>query len=275
MNSKIITIISLVFLSFLLGRFTAPKIKEVSSQNETDNAKTLSENTENDFQPLSLDVTYFNYDDVRWGSANHYKKFGEGDIRKFSQMSLKNTAVYQSYPYSEITLTEFDSSIRDLQALPLEKAIILLKEDCPMDWPVQTARENYRKYGPFTTYALPDYEIYEINYFDVDKDGKDEAIIHKNFNCRADGGSASADIVKDNKIIFSATGDDATIIPADTNNGFYVEQRLYDGSARCCSTGILRTRFVLESNKFVPIYEQEVKYMQVKEVEALQKTDEE
>jgi len=201
------------------------------------------------------------------GFCRSLKEFEEGDIRQFSQLALNNTAVYQSYPTAEITLTDYDNSVRNLEALPLEDALSLLKKDCDMDWPVQTARENYQEHGSFTTYTLPDQEIYKIDYFDVDGDNKDEAIVHKNYNCRADGGSTSADIVKDNKIIFSANGDDATIIPADTNNGFYVEQRLFDDSARCCSTGVLRTRFVLEDNQFVPIYEQKVKFMQVKEPE--------
>lgn len=267
-KTRIFFIISLIFLSFLLGRFTAPKNQEVLSQTETANTQVLSETTENEFQPLSLDVTFFDYDDIRWGSADHYKEFEEGDIRQFSQLALNNTAVYQSYPTAEITLTDYDNSVRDLEALPLEEALGLLKKDCDMDWPIQTATDNYQKHGSFTTYTLPDQEIYKIDYFDVDGDDKDEAIVHKNYNCRADGGSTSADIVKDNKIIFSANGDDATILPADTNNGFYVEQRLFDDSARCCSTGVLRTRFVLKDNQFVPIYEQEVKFMQVKEPES-------
>lgn len=265
MKRKIVLIISLIFLSFLLGRFTAPKTQEVLNQTETANTEVASETTEDSFQPLPLNVTYFNYDDIRWGSADHYKEFEEGDIRQFSQLALNNTAVYQSYPTTEITLSDYDSSVRGLKALPLEEALSLLKKDCDMDWPVQTARENYQKHGSFTTYTLPDQEIYKIDYFDIDGDNKDEAIVHKNYNCRADGGSTSTDIVKDNKIIFSADGDDATILPADTNNGFYVEQRLSDNSARCCSTGVLRTRFVLKDNKFVPIYEQEIKFMQVQE----------
>jgi hypothetical protein len=258
-----------------MGRFTTPKTQEVLSQTQAVKTEVTLETTEDSFQPLPLDVTYFNYDDIRWGSADHYKEFEEGDIRQFSQLALNNTAVYQSYPTAEITLTDYDNSIRELSALPLEEAIGLLKEDCNMDWPVQTARENYQKHGSFTTYTLPDQEIYEIDDFDVDGDNKDESIIHKNYNCRADGGSTSADIVKGNKIIFSATGDNSTILPADTNNGFYVEQRLSDDTARCCSTGVLRTRFVLKDEKFVPIYEQEVKYMQIKEAIDPQKTDEE
>jgi hypothetical protein len=263
---KIILVCSIAFLAFLLGRFTAPNSEDVLSQIKLPTPEANQETEQSDFSPLSLDVTYFNSNNIRWGSAEHYKEFEEGDIRQYSQLALANTAIYQSYPTTKISLTDYDNSIRDLEVLPLEKAIGLLKEDCGMDWPVQTARENYQKYGDFTTYTLPNQEIYEINYFDVDGDNKNETIVHKNYNCRADDGSTSADIVKDNKIIFSATGDDSTILPADTNNGFYLEQRLDDGSARCCSTGLLRTRFVYKEEKFVPIYEQEVKYMMVKEI---------
>lgn len=265
---KVLFVCSIIFLAFLLGRFSAPKSEEFSSQTKKPTAETDSKIRENGFQPLPLDVTYFNYDDIRWGSADHYKEFEEGDIKQFSKLALNNTAVYQSYPSTEITLTEYDDSIREIKALPLEEAIRLLKEDCPMDWPVKSARGNYQKYGSFSTYTLPEQEIFEVKHFDVDDDNKKETIVHKNYNCRADGGSTSADIVKNNQIIFSATGDDAMIFPADTNNGFYVEQRLDDDSARCCSTGVLRTRFVLENDKFVPIYEQVIKFMQIKEVES-------
>ncbi len=263
---KILFVCSIIFLAFLLGRFSTPKSEKFSSQTEMPPVETDSKVKEKDFQPLSLDVTYFNYDDIRWGSADHYKEFEKGDIRQFSQLALNSAVVYQSYPSVEITLTEYDDSIKEIKALPLEEAIRLLKEDCPMDWPVKSARENYQKYGSFSTYTLPEQEIFEVKHFDVDGDNKKETIVHKNYNCRADGGSISADIVKNNQIIFSATGDDAMIFPADTNNGFYVEQRLDDDSRRCCPTGLLRTRFVFSEGKFVPIYEQEVKYVQVKEV---------
>jgi len=262
---KVFFIISIIFFSFLLGCLTAPKNQEVISQTETIDTEVSLKIAEDNFQPLLLDVTYFNYDDIRWGSADHYKEFEEGDIRQFSQLALNNTVVYQSYPSTEITLTEYDGSIREIKALPLEEAIRLLKEDCPMDWPVKSARGNYQKYGSFSTYTLPEQEIFEVKYFDVDGDNKKETIVHKNFNCRADGGSTSVDIIKDNKIIFSATGDDSIILPADTNNGFYIEQRLADDSARCCPTGLLRTRFIFSEENFIPIYEQEVKFLQIKE----------
>lgn len=74
--------------------------------------------------------------------------------------------------------------------------------------------------------------------------------------------SYSAAIVKDNKIIFSVDEDDSFIVPADTTNGFFVEWRSSeDSSPLCCPRGYMRTRFSLNNGKFIPVYEQEIRYL--------------
>ena len=107
-----------------------------------------------------------------------------------------------------------------------------------------------------------DIEMYDT--FDVDNDGVKEKILGLNSIGRASGGSYSAAIVKGNNIIFSVDEDNSFIEKHETGNGFYVEWRNpTDESSRCCQTGYIRTRFVNEGGKFVPIYEQTVRYFMV------------
>ncbi|GAB4028015.1 MAG: hypothetical protein Fur0011_7190 [Candidatus Microgenomates bacterium] len=256
---KIIITILLVTIGFLFGRLSAAPISDNLTTNET---KTTDQ-ADDQFPELSFDISYFNNSDVRSGSAEHYKEFDEGDIRQYSRVYLDNKTVYQSYPTKEISLTEYDSTRRKIEVKPFNKALEELKNDCgDLTSKVTLAEKNYRQYGSWTTYFLPTYEIYKVESFDVDGDDENETIIHKNINCRATGGSVNADIIKNGEIIFSTTGHNSEIIPADTNNGFYVEQ---SDTVGCCATGFLRTRFVIQEGEFVPVYEQEVKYLKVKE----------
>jgi hypothetical protein len=257
---KKILLIPLIILSFILGRISVPEddptLIDVIEQKETDVI-------EDQFPELSFDISYFNNSDVRSGSAEHYKEYEQGDIRRHSRAYLENKAVYQSYPTKEIILTEYDSSKRKLEIKPFNEALDELKNNCgDLTSKVSLAEENYRQYGIWTTHYLPAWQIYKVESFDVDGDDVEEMIIHKNINCRATGGSFDADIIKNGEIVFSTTGHNSAIIPADTNNGFYVEQ---SDTVGCCATGFLRTRFVFENDEFVPIYGQEVKYLKVKE----------
>ena len=114
------------------------------------------------------------------------------------------------------------------------------------------------------TNYLPDYYIAYLDEFDVDGDGKKETIVNYNVTGAADAGSYNSDIVKGDQIVFSVREDNSKIIPADTDNGFYVEWANGEfGSPRCCAEGIMRTRFVWRDNEFAPIYEQEVRYLKI------------
>ena len=88
-------------------------------------------------------------------------------------------------------------------------------------------------------------------------------IVSYNYYGRASGGSTRTDIIKNDTIIFSLGEDESYIKPADTNNGFFVEWRIPDDTPRCCPEGYRRTRFVFQDGKFIPIYEQEIRYMKV------------
>lgn len=258
---KIFLFSFVVALSFMLGRYSASKEELLQSNNSSSLEEVVVDNAI--FPDLSFNISYFSKSDVRSGSAEHYKEYPDGDIRQYSRVYLENKTVYQSYPTKEIKLTDYDNSNRQLEAKPFNEVLDELKNDCgDLTSKITLAENNYSQYGVWTTHFLPTYEIYKIENFDVDGDDVEETIIHKNINCRATGGSFNADIIKNGEIIFSTTGHNSAIVPADTNNGFYVEQ---SDAVGCCAAGYLRTRFVFENDKFIPIYEQDVKYLKVKE----------
>ena len=100
--------------------------------------------------------------------------------------------------------------------------------------------------------------------FDLTGDGNQEKVVVYNSVAAADAGSYHADVIQCDTIIFSVVEDNAAIVPADTTNGFYIEWRSSkDVTARCCPDGFMRTRFVYKDGQFIPLYEQEVKYLKV------------
>ncbi len=89
-------------------------------------------------------------------------------------------------------------------------------------WTV-TAESNYEDYGDLSTNYLPERHIQQLDEFDVNLDGISERIVTHNFVGRANAGSYGSDIIEGDTIIFSAIADNASIVPAETPNGFYVE----------------------------------------------------
>jgi len=117
---------------------------------------------------------------------------------------------------------------------------------------------------------LPD-DFVSSQKFDVDGDGKDELI----FSVCTDGGIGrpyTIHIIRDNKIIFSLISlNGKNIIPTKNKNGFYaiwIDEKTdyFDKNGwrgYCCALGHKKTRFVYEKGKFVPVYEQDVVYLDV------------
>ena len=213
---------------------------------------------------LDLPLKYFSVKDVRWGSIGGDGK--DGTIEQYTQASLDSKAMYQSYPTTKTTITDYSSDIvpaTTKKYTDIRKEIQKAEGD-DSHWLTYTD-SNYKEFGQIAVNFLADFQDIEFSdSFDVDDDGIKEKILGLNFIGRADGGSFRAAIIKDGKIIFSVTEDKSFIVPADTSNGFYVEWKdPKDDSALCCQTGYIRTRFVYEDGKFKPLYEQEVRYVLV------------
>ena len=262
----VVLMLSLILLSFLVIflvnlKESAKKINPAKI-GQIEKEKILDKN-QTGWPPylwLDLPIEYFSDDDVEWGSVKPGFRGDTTTINDYEQVALGNKAVYQSYPTTEITIKDYSSEVQPLKVKPL---VDIKKEIQPGDIFLSgRVEENYKEYGALASNYLPDNSIEETDYFDVDSDGIKEEIIEYNFTNRADAGSSNSDIIKNNNIIFSVKEDNSRIVPADTSNGFYVEWRKQDYVyPRCCEPGFIRTRFVFKEGKFIPLYEQEVKYM--------------
>ncbi len=182
----------------------------------------------------------------------------------YTQAAVENKTVYQSYPTTVTTIKNYSSETKPLKTRNFNEVMREFSKFQPSGCGQTVVEDNYKKYGSLATNYLPENSIWSLEKFDVDNDGIAETIVSYNFVCMADSGSYRSDIIKGNNIIFSVQEDNASIVPADTTNGFYVEWiSADDPDSRCCKEGFKRVRFVLKNGKFAPIYEQEVKYLKV------------
>jgi len=75
-------------------------------------------------------------------------------------------------------------------------------------------------------------------------------------------GERKFDVDKDGKVIFDASGIDYTrIVPAKDGNGFFLE---WNDNYKMLD-GYMRTRFIYDGKKFVPVYEQQIRYVRIRE----------
>jgi len=238
-----------------------PKTEQNAAENEKCVNASYVECPE--FPWLDLPLKYFSVKNVEWGSAGGDGK--EGTMEQYTQVALDSKEVYQSYPTTTTTIKQYSA---DIVPVTTKKWADVRKEiqktEDNSHW-MEAVDANYKEYGQLAVHFLDDFQDIEMyDSFDVDGDGIKEKILGLNSVGRADGGSYNAAIVKDNKVIFYVEEDESFIVPADTPNGFYVKWRSpSDDSPRCCPIGYVKTRFVLNNGKFVPLYEQDVRYVVV------------
>ena len=212
---------------------------------------------------ITMPVKYFSEKNIEHGS--------QSDNNKWAEASL-NEMAYQSYPTTSISLPLADYS-NDAKSLGIKKSWNDIvkennicgksgNEDCGF---IEQIKQNYNEYKDLAPFYLPVESIY-TEKFDVDGDKKDETII---FGCGIGGNHCphNFDIVKDNKIIFSAGLSGVNIKPTETGNGFYLEWNNDEDltGGYCCPWGYVRTKFVYENNKFIPVLEQKVYYLRIKD----------
>ncbi len=252
--SIILIILAAFFIGFYLG--SRHRIPEPAQSLPTENNKITNKPSEQSIALLDLPLEYFSKKDVQWGSGNN--------MADYTQIALADKAVYQSYPTKVITMKSYSSEIKSLKTKTFNQLMQAYSQSEIEGYGRTIVKENYQTYGSLATNYLPTHYIWNLDNFDVDGDGVAETIVSTNSTGAADAGSYHSDIIKGNNIIFSVQEDNARIVPADTTNGFYVEWRGADDFVpRCCSQGFMRTRFVFKDGKFVPIYEQQVKYLKV------------
>lgn len=251
-----------VFGLFALAKNFLYKTKpESPAQNRLESQK---ENTSVDtpFSRLDVPLEYFSEKDIRSGFVK------EGAVGKkitdFTGVSLESKTVYQSYPTTTVTIEKYLSERKPQVTKSINEAIKQQAQIEPDGWGKDRVKENFQQYGSLASHYLPKDFLMKTEKFDVTGDGKPETVVTYNSVAAADAGSYHTDVVQGNTIIFSVLEDNAAILAADTTNGFYVEWRSpNDSSPRCCPEGFMRTRFVYKDGKFIPLFEQEVKYLKV------------
>jgi len=214
---------------------------------------------------LNIPLRYFTDDSVAWGSVNTTRD--SNDKNTWSFAAIDGGDAFQSFPITTITLQDFSNESHDLS---ITKE---LKEKSYYVGPIANSyEEQVEKYGDLAIRFLAvSNAITWVKEFDVDLDGKAEKVVGL---CGIDGNHCPHEIiiVKDNKQIFSTsaglTGLD--ISKTDTGNGFYVQWVPTEGKwdrGLCCPLGYIKTRFVYKDGMFMPVYEQEVLYFKVENVD--------
>lgn len=226
-------------------------------------------NSENKYEMPTLDLplSYFSDESIGWGSVNTSRN--SDDKNTWEKAAVGGNDAYQSFPTKTITLRSDDFS-NEAEQLPAIKSMEqILGKNIEKDTPWKGLyEEQIIEYGNISTRFLPSDYVTNLRKFDIDKDGKNEEII---FLCGVGGNHCPHRIiiVKNQKIIFSVsaglTGLDFS--ETKTGNGFYIHWVPTEGKwnrGLCCSLGYMKTRFVYEDKKFMPVYEQEILYFMVK-----------
>lgn len=260
---KFVSIFSIFLLGLVCGLIISQKLIKknvVPLQSSVNNQTNIKSNSQS-FYWVDLPLEYFSKKDIQWGLVG--KGTGE-KITDYTQVALENKTVYQSYPTTATTIKNYSNETKPLKTRSFDEVMQEFSKLESEGFGKTVVEENYQKYGSLATNYLPSDNIWTLEKFDVDNDGVAETIVSYNFTGAANAGSYRSDIIKGNSIIFSVQEDNASIVPADTIDGFYVEWRSTDDPApRCCEEGFRRTRFVFKDKKFTPIYEQEVKYLRI------------
>lgn len=248
-------LINIILIAFLF----------IPAKSDSDDLETKTEVTDlkdSSMPWLNLSKNYFSINNLQWGS---FTGKIEGDINSYDNFAISNIANYQSYPIiNNFEIKDYSSDIKDMKFKTYEAMIKQYNINEPQGFGKSIVEANYKKYDQLALHYLPEDYIISVDEFDVDADNTNEKIVTHNFVGSADGGSYSTDIVKNNKIIFSTTEDNSRIVKAENNNGFYIEwNNSKYGYSRCCEEGFTRTRFVYKGDQFIPVYEQEVRYLKI------------
>ncbi|MSU74838.1 hypothetical protein EXS57_03650 [Candidatus Kaiserbacteria bacterium] len=262
-------IFALLIASFLAGVFLRVGPQTIPTETSRQSAK--SEVGTATSSILNLPLRYFTADTFRYGSARaNYESPSPMNGSNMDVATLE--AGYQSFPSTAISLPETYYSNK-IEALPPLKSwdqivadeVEFDPEDGKMHEP--RYRDLIRKYPEFASRFLPGDDITAVTKFDVDGDGRVESIIT---TCGYGNHCPhSAYIVKGNKIIFTVSGSQRVAIEkSDTGNGFYLHWEPDSmAPAACCPMGYIKVRFAYESGRFMPVYEQKILYVTVRNTE--------
>ena len=232
--------------------------KEITSIPAQPESPALEDNQDNNdltkFPILDLPAAYFDNSEKLNIGAN---------AAQYS--SILNEQYYRSYPYTDVQINP-DMYSNDIGELPPVKTDDqIFAEDSMYDFGGSSKRKSIDKFGDmarrFAGEPGSGVYVYTIEEFDVNADGGNEKIISLlELGANIIGGWNV--IVNDqDEIIFSSHKHSfSTINAAESGDGFYLE---WDDNFKG-RDGNIKTRFIFEEGKFVPVYEQQIRFIRVK-----------
>lgn len=119
------------------------------------------------------------------------------------------------------------------------------------------ATENYKQFPQYAGYYLPKNYVVSVNSVDVDNDKKDEIVV--SYTCPfCNAPPRGLDIIKNNKIIFTAQGGNLELKPIKGENSFYLN---VSGLTIPRSQGYTAIKFQAnETGEYQPVSEDDIKY---------------
>ena len=210
---------------------------------------------------LSLPLSYFHLEDLQSGIAN--SGLDSDDFTTWEKAQFDGG--YRSHPTTTITFIDFRNTDEALPEMPDEAEWAGLTAEMAVYSAIYVAQ--YQTYGEIGKRYAAKMQVIYITEADVTNDGIPEKIL----GVSDAGGNHPphwVQIVQNESIIFEAGVNSFVrdLDPHPTRNGFilkWVDEKHLEGRGLCCPRGYTTTRFVFEDGEFVPVYEQDNRYLQV------------
>lgn len=118
------------------------------------------------------------------------------------------------------------------------------------------ALENYKQFPAFAGYYLPQNYVVDVDLLDIDNDQENETVV--SYTCPVcNAPPRGLDIIKNNKIIFTAQGGNLEVKPIKGENGFYLN---VSGLTIPRSQGYTAIKFQANQTGYYPVAEDDIKY---------------
>lgn len=208
--------------------------------------------TEERFPALKMPAEYFDTKQIA-GGANM--------LSGVSYSVLNENEGYRSYPSPAISLEGYQNIPEPLPPIKSDDEIHTPNPED--DFMGSNKQANIDKYGDlarrFVGKAGEGWLIDDIITIDLENDGKKEKLISMTKMGANIIGSRNL-IIKDNKVIFSTDPDTfSNIVIANNEKGFFLQ---WDDNFKQ-RDGYMVTRFVYDGEKYIPVYEQQIRYVRI------------
>lgn len=201
------------------------------------------------FPPLNIPPEYFDNSVTNMG-AGAYSVIVDDKIR------------YQSYPTTDVSENApYSTEVKVLPSIKSDEEIYRVspEEDFMGSYKAQSIKDYGDLARRFVGFPEEGLYIDSVEYVDVTGDGSDEQIISLT-QMGSNVIGAGHIVVKDNQIIFeSGLTSFSTFTPAENGKGFLLE---WDDNYKK-RDGFMLTKFIYDNEKFVPVYEQQVRYVRI------------